>query len=115
MVYRVRSVEQSGWFLKNHDENAPGNAVGIQGKLRAGEVSFIDGARHFGRGALRGWDAYCAYRPDGVDARPNYRVGNNNNGVPTLFTTGSRAEFHWAELLVKLEVRIYRVGQKKAP
>ena len=35
MMYRRRSVEQSGWFLKSHVEDAPANAAEIQGELRA--------------------------------------------------------------------------------
>ena len=35
MMYRRRSIEQSGWFLKSHVEDAPANAAEIQDKLSA--------------------------------------------------------------------------------
>ena len=80
MMYRRRSVEQSGWPLKSHVEDAPANAAEIQGELRAGDVSFIDRPRYFGGGVLRGTDsystdrsedvaAYWADRPDALDDR----------------------------------------------
>ena len=44
----IRSIEQSGRFLKNRADYAPAQASEIQDKLRACDVSFLDSARHFG-------------------------------------------------------------------
>ena len=106
MMYRRRSVDRSGRFLEIHVDGAPENDAEIQGKLRARDVPFIDRIRHFGGGVLRGEDAYWADRPDDVGAWLHYHV-EHGGGAPTLFITGSCAEFHWPELLGKLEVRIY--------
>ena len=103
MMYRRRSVEQSGMFLKKTTSmTPPANAAAIQDKLREGDLSFIDRLRHFGGGVLRGTDAYLADRSDDVGAWLQYRVGRKN-GVRTLFITGSCAEFHWPELLERIE------------
>ena len=47
MMYRRRSVEQIGLFLKSHVEGAPENAAELQAELREGDVSFTDRPRRF--------------------------------------------------------------------
>ena len=82
------------------------NAAEMQDKLRAGDHTFLDRLRRFGGGVLRGTDAYWSERSDDVDAWLHYHV-EQGSGVPTLFVTGSCAEFHWPELLDRIEGRVY--------
>ena len=82
------------------------NAAEIQGRLRAGDHSFLGRLPRFGGGVLRGADAFWPDRSGDVDARLHYHV-DQGNGVPTLVVTGRCAEFQWAELLDKLEERIF--------
>ena len=83
MMYRRGSTEQIGWCVRNHVEGAPAKASEIQDKLRAWDVSFIDSARHFDGGVLRGTDAYWGDRSDDVDAWLHYQ-DEHKNGAPTI-------------------------------
>ena len=82
------------------------NAAEMQGRLRAGGRSFLGRLRRLGGWVPRGEDAYWADRSDDVDAWLHYHV-EQGGGVPTLFITGSCAEFHWPELLDRMEGRVY--------
>ena len=82
------------------------NAAEIQDILRAGDHFLLDRIRRIGGGVLRGEDDYRGKMSDEFDARTHYRV-EQRNGTPTRFVTGSCAEFHWPELLDRIEERIY--------
>jgi len=108
MLHRRRAAEQSDWFLQSHVEHPPERAADVQDQIRAGDDSLLNRLRHFG-----GTDAYWAQRADDVDSWLNYHV-DRGDGVPTLFVTGSCAEFHWPESLDLLEDHTLRSSKKGA-
>ena len=74
--------------LKEPSRGPPANAAGMQGKLRAGDHSFLDRLRHFGGGSLRGGDTYWADRSGAGAAWLHCRVEKGGGGSPTLSLRG---------------------------
>lgn len=106
MMYRARSGEKSGRFLKIHVADAPENAAGVKAKLRLADRSFLGRMRRFRGVAPCGADAYWPDRSDAVDAWIHYRL-EQGTGAPSLFITGRCADAQWPELLGELEAGIY--------
>ena len=76
MMYRRRSAEQSGRFLKNQVDEPPLDASDIHDRIRSGDGSFLDRLRQFGGGVLRGADSYWSGRSGDVAAWLQYQVGD---------------------------------------
>lgn len=108
MVYRRRAREQATWLNKGQLDDPPVSVGDLQERVRAGAdpSALLEKLVWLGGTKLRGTDAYWSSQKTEVEAWVDYHV-QQGNGVPTLFVTGSCAEFQWRPLLDLIEEMIY--------
>ena len=75
-MYRRRSAEKSGRFLKSQVGETPLRAADIQGRARPGDESFLNSLHQFGGFLLLGMGAYLYGRSGDVDAWLQYHLAD---------------------------------------
>ena len=80
----------------------------VQERLQQGDTSLLDKLIWMGGSAIRGTDAYWSSCKTEAEAWVDYHI-ENKRGPPSLFMTGSCAEFQWDGLSDLLEETIYEV------
>ncbi len=101
MIMRKRTLEQSTYIVKQQLGDEQLTISDLKQKLQNGDTSIAKKILYFGA-SLRGTSQYWAQRSRELRSLIQFQI-NEGNGLPSFFTTGSCAEYHYKPLRRLLE------------
>ena len=102
IIMRKRTLEQSSFIVKQQLGENPLTLEEIKEKIQHGDMSIGQKILYFGA-FLRGTSQYWAQRKKELRSLLQFAI-NEGNGLPSFFTTGSCAEYHFKPLRRLLEM-----------
>lgn len=96
MIMRKRALEQSSFIIKQKLGDQQFTITELKKLIENGDTSVCQNILYFG-GNLRGTTQYWEQRGKELRALVQYKI-NEGTGLPSFFTTGSCAEFHFKPL-----------------
>ncbi|KAK3083478.1 hypothetical protein FSP39_023709 [Pinctada imbricata] len=96
MIMRKRALELSSFIVKQKLGEEHFSIDEIREKIRGGDTTIVDKLLYFSA-SLRGTSQYWNQRSKELRALVQYQI-NEGNGLPSFFTTGSCAEYHFKPL-----------------
>ena len=102
IIMRKRTLEQSTFIMKQKLGENPMTLQEIKQRLQDGDTRIGQKILYFGAN-LRGTSQYWAQRQKELRSLIQYQI-NDGNGLPSFFTTGSCAEYHFKPLRRLLEL-----------
>ena len=105
MIMRKRTLEQSTYIVSQQLGDKHISVSDIKEKLQRGDKSIAEKILYFGA-SLRGTDQYWAQRAKELRSLIQFQI-NEGKGLPSFFTTGSCAEYHFKPLRRLLEMYVF--------
>ncbi|XP_062621909.1 uncharacterized protein LOC134283470 [Saccostrea cucullata] len=105
IIMRKRTLEQSTYIIKQQLGDEHMTVSELKEQLQNGNNSIPEKILYFGAN-LRGTSQYWAQRAKELRALIHYQI-NEGHGLPSFFTTGSCAEFHFKALHRLLQMYTY--------
>ena len=105
MIMRKRTLEQSTYIVQQQLGDKHLSVSDIKEKLQNGDRSIAEKIVYFGA-CLRGTDKYWAQRSKELRSLIQFQI-NEGKGLPSFFTTGSCAEYHFKPLRRLLENYVF--------
>lgn len=102
IIIRKRTLEQSTYIVKQQLGDEHMTISELKEQLQNGNNSIPEKILYFGAN-LRGTSQYWAQRAKELRALIQYQI-NEGKGLPSFFTTGSCAEYHFKPLHRLLEI-----------
>ena len=102
MIMRKRTLEQSTYIVQQQLGDKQLSVSDIKEKIRNGDNSIAEKIVYFGA-CLRGTSQYWTQRSKELRSLIQYQI-NEKKGLPSFFTTGSCAEYHFKSLKRLLEI-----------
>ena len=96
MIMRKRTLEMSSFVVKQKLGESHYSIEEVKEKIRAGDRSLAEKLLYFSA-PLRGTSQYWAQCSKELRSLIQYEI-NSENGLPSFFTTGSCAEYHFKPL-----------------
>ena len=96
MIVRKRALQNSSFILQQQLGDGHVTVEDLKEKLIAGDTSYLKKILYFGA-SLRGTSQYWNQRSKELRALIQYKI-YEGSGLPSFFTTGSCAEFHFKPL-----------------
>lgn len=104
MIMRKRALEHSCYIVRQQLGDEHLSVSDIEDKIKKGDRSVAEKILYFGA-CLRGTTQYWAQRSKELKALIQFQI-NEKKGLPSFFTTGSCAEYHFKALKRLLQLYI---------
>lgn len=104
MIMRKRALEQSSFNIKQKLGDQQFTITELKKLIENGDTSVCQNILYFG-GNLRGTTQYWEQRGKELRALIQYKI-NEGTGLPSFFTTGSCAKFHFKPLKRLLSIYV---------
>lgn len=111
IIIRKRTLEQSTYIVKQQLGDEHMTISELKEQLQNGNNSIPEKILYFGAN-LRGTSQYWAQRATELRALIQYQI-NEGKGLPSFFTTGSCAEYHFKPLHRLLEINTLETTGEK--
>ena len=111
MLMRKRALENSTYIIQQRIGEDHITIAGMKDLLEKGDLSLLKKIMYFS-GSLRGTTQYWSQKGKELRALIKFKI-QEESGLPSFFTTGSCAEFHFKPLKRLLQLYIHDTTNKK--